>query len=75
MQMDLASVVELCKALPEFGAMRVVDGHIRVERSFKVTSLQDLENVLNAWQKDENIEVNRFPDGWKITFSRMVRSS
>lgn len=72
MHLDLSSVVQLCKTLPEFGSLRVAGGKVRMERAFKVSSLAELEQVIADWQPGETLTVDRFPDGYRILFSRMI---
>ena len=73
MQIDVDNLAKLCEQLPDYGKLIVDSNSVRWVRSFKVQA-QQLRSVLALRTADEHLEVDRFPDGFRVTMQRVLSS-
>ena len=73
MQTDVDNLAKLCEQLPDYGKLIVDSSGVRWVRSFKVQA-QQLRSVLALRTAEEHLEVDRFPDGYRITMQRILSS-
>lgn len=65
------ALVNLCEQLPSYGKLIVSSSSITWVRSWKIDASQ-LVGVLGLRTEDEVLEVERFPDGFRVTMRRTV---
>lgn len=65
-------IESLVEAMGAFETLTISDGRIVHERGFKAASLAEVREYLATRRDGERLVVSRFPDGWKLTFSRLL---
>lgn len=68
------ALVNLCEALPVYGKLIVSSSSITFVRSWKIDA-SGLLGVMKLREEDETVEVDRFPDGFRVTMRRSIEIS
>ena len=74
MQTDVESLARLVEQLPEYGKVTLDASGVVWRRSYKVPR-QQLRKVLALRQEGEHLEVERYPEGYRITMIRIQRTT
>lgn len=71
LEIQAKNLIALCLRLEPFGSLEIDDGRVLWVRSFRCDE-ESLPGALETWQEGESVKVDRFPDGFKVRFSRLL---
>lgn len=71
MQTDVESLARLAESLPDYGKLIVDASGLSWRRSYKITHAQ-LRSTLALRQEGEQVEVERYPEGFRVTIMRII---
>jgi len=67
-------LVNLCEEIPVYGKLIVSSSSITFVRTWKIGA-SELLGVMGLREADETVEVDRFPDGYRVTMRRSIEIS